>query len=210
MDEHTTTTTTTNNSNNAKNTRRSDKKSVENPAENQAELQEVLAPEVVALASDDAEESSEASEINETIDHPAKVMRIGTMLKQLLAEVRSTDLDEASRQRLREIYETSVTEVGAALSPDLREELGRLASPFEQAEAPSAGELQIAKAQLVGWLEGLIQGMKAMLLAQQMNAHQQLQAMRGELQPAPDLSASEIYSTVPSEDDNDSRHGTYL
>ena len=129
-------------------------------------------------------------------------MRIGTMLKQLLAEVRSTDLDEASRQRLREIYETSVGEVGSALSPDLREELTRLASPFDEAETPSAMELQIAKAQLVGWLEGLIQGMKAMLLAQQMSAHQQLQSMRGELPPGADP-----YQTTP---DAASRPGTYL
>lgn len=134
----------------------------------------------------DGDESG-ADEVVETIDHPAKVMRIGTMLKQLIAEVRSTDLDEASRSRLREIYETSVGEVGSALSPDLREELTRLASPFEQAEPPSAVELRIAKAQLVGWLEGLIQGMKAMLLAQQMSAHQQLQSIRGELGPAPSV-----------------------
>ena len=159
---------------------------------------EVLAPEVVEAADDGDDE------INETIDHPAKVMRIGTMLKQLLAEVRSTDLDEASRQRLREIYETSVGEVGSALSPDLREELSRLASPFEQVEPPSAGELQIAKAQLVGWLEGLIQGMKAMLLAQQMSAHQQLQSMRGELPPGADPYHS------PQGHDTASRHGTYL
>ena len=145
-------------------------------------------------------------EINETIDHPAKVMRIGTMLKQLLAEVRSTDLDVASRNRLREIYDTSVGEVGSALSPDLREELTRLASPFDQAEPPSAVELRIAKAQLVGWLEGLIQGMKAMLLAQQMSAHQQLQSIRGELGPAP--------MPQPHSDSSDEHHivgrGTYL
>ena len=161
------------------------------------EPREVLAPEVVGVA-----DSAADDEINETIDHPAKVMRIGTMLKQLLAEVRSTDLDEASRQRLREIYETSVGEVGSALSPDLREELTRLASPFDEAETPSAMELQIAKAQLVGWLEGLIQGMKAMLLAQQMSAHQQLQSMRGELPPGADP-----YQTTP---DAASRPGTYL
>ena len=157
---------------------------------------ELLAPEVVAVADGDA-----GGEIDETIDHPAKVMRIGTMLKQLLAEVRSTDLDEASRQRLRAIYETSVGEVGSALSADLREELTRLASPFERAEPPSAVELRIAKAQLVGWLEGLIQGMKAMLLAQQMTAHQQLQSMRGELPPGTDP----YEPTQPG-----SRHGTYL
>ena len=161
---------------------------------------EVLAPDMINVAAGD-----DGDEINETIDHPAKVMRIGTMLKQLLAEVRSTDLDEASRQRLREIYETSVGEVGSALSPDLREELARLASPFDQHEPPSAGELQIAKAQLVGWLEGLIQGMKAMLLAQQMTAHQQLQSMRGEL-PSP----AEPYPRAPQGPDTGSRHGTYL
>ena len=161
------------------------------------EPRELLAPEVI-----EAGVSEAGDDINETIDHPAKVMRIGTMLKQLLAEVRSTDLDEASRQRLREIYETSVGEVGSALSPDLREELARLASPFDEAETPSAMELQVAKAQLVGWLEGLIQGMKAMLLAQQMSAHQQLQSMRGELPPGADP-----YQAAP---DAGSRPGTYL
>ena len=165
-----------------------------------AELREVLAPEVVEAADGEGDD-----EINETIDHPAKVMRIGTMLKQLLAEVRSTDLDEASRQRLREIYETSVGEVGSALSSDLREELTRLASPFDQPEPPSAVELRIAKAQLVGWLEGLIQGMKAMLLAQQMTAHQQLQSIRGELPPGADP-----YPTAHPGTDTGSRHGTYL
>lgn len=163
----------------------------------ESEPREVLAPEVIEAGTGES-----GDEINETIDHPAKVMRIGTMLKQLLAEVRSTDLDEASRQRLREIYETSVGEVGSALSPDLREELARLASPFDEAETPSAMELQVAKAQLVGWLEGLIQGMKAMLLAQQMSAHQQLQSMRGELPPGADP-----YQTAP---DAGSRPGTYL
>ena len=162
---------------------------------------ELLAPEVVGVA----DSAAAGDEINETIDHPAKVMRIGTMLKQLLAEVRSTDLDEASRQRLREIYETSVGEVGSALSADLREELARLASPFEQTETPSTMELQIAKAQLVGWLEGLIQGMKAMLLAQQMTAHQQLQSMRGELPPGADP-----YQRDRAGSDLPSRPGTYL
>ena len=161
---------------------------------------EVLAPEVIDVAGGEDDD-----EINETIDHPAKVMRIGTMLKQLLGEVRSTDLDEASRQRLRDIYETSVREVGSALSQDLREELARLASPFDQPEAPSAVELQIAKAQLVGWLEGLIQGMKAMLLAQQMTAHQQLQSMRGELPPGADP-----YEQAHPGADAGARPGTYL
>ncbi len=161
---------------------------------------EALAPEVIDVA-----HGEDDDEISETIDHPAKIMRIGTMLKQLLDEVRSTDLDEASRQRLRDIYETSLREVGSALSQDLREELARLASPFDQPEAPSAIELQIAKAQLVGWLEGLIQGMKAMLLAQQMTAHQQLQSMRGELPPGADP-----YRQTPAPADVGTRPGTYL
>ena len=108
--------------------------SVDPVAQSSPERPEVLLP---------AEgEPGDSDEINETIDHPAKVMRIGTMLKQLLAEVRSTDLDEASRQRLRAIYDTSVNEVGSTLSPDLRAELTRLASPFEQADTPSAVDIR--------------------------------------------------------------------
>ena len=170
------------------------------PEEGHESALEVLAPDLIGVAGG---EGDGGDEINETIDHPAKVMRIGTMLKQLLAEVRDADLDEASRRRLREVYETSVGEVGSALSADLRDELARLASPFDRPEPPSAVELQIAKAQLVGWLEGLIQGMKAMLLAQQMTAHQQLQAMRGELPPGADPRA-------PHAPDPSPRHGTYL
>ena len=117
-------------------------------------------------------------EIDETIDHPSKVMRIGTMLKQLLEEVRGASLDEASRGRLREIYDTSITELGSALSPDLREELSRLASPFAGDDTPSGSELQIAKAQLVGWLEGLFHGIQATLFAQQTAARQQLEMMQ--------------------------------
>jgi len=121
----------------------------------------------------------------EAIEQPAKVMRVGTMMRQLLEEVRSTTLDEASRERLREIYETSVQELGSALSPDLRDELARLALPFGEDENPSAAELQIAQAQLVGWLEGLIQGIQATLFAQQMAAQAQLANMRrhGQLMP---------------------------
>jgi hypothetical protein len=123
----------------------------------------------------------------EFIEQPAKVMRVGTMMKSLLDEVRSATLDEASRDRLRDIYETSVTELGSALSPDLRAELGRLAMPFsdDPAEPPTTAELRIAQAQLVGWLEGLIQGIQATLFAQQMAAQQQLANMRGQIGPGP-------------------------
>ena len=143
------------------------------------------------------EASDSEDKFDETIDHPAKVIRIGAMMKQLLEEVRSTDLDEPSRDRLRVIYEKSIAELGEALSVDLREELARLALPFGTQDTPTGAELQIAKAQLVGWLEGLVQGMQAMLFAQQMVAERQLQSMRSQIGP----SQSEV---------SDERPGTYL
>jgi hypothetical protein len=121
----------------------------------------------------DGEESGE-----ETVSQPAKVMRIGSMIKQLLEEVRSASLDEASRARLREIYETSVRELASGLSPDLRSELDRLALPFDDKATPSEAELRIAQAQLLGWLEGLFHGIQATLFAQQMSARAQLDEMR--------------------------------
>lgn len=119
----------------------------------------------------------------EAIEQPAKVMRVGTMMKQLLEEVRQASLDESSRDRLREIYATSIEELGSALSPDLREELDRLILPFPEDHPPSQAELQVAKGQLVGWLEGLIQGIQAALFAQQVSAQQQLANIRAELPP---------------------------
>ena len=117
------------------------------------------------------------------INEPAKVMRIGAMIRTLLEEVRQTDLDEASRDRMREIYEQSVSELAGALSPDLRDELARLALPFET-DTPSEAELRIAQAQLVGWLEGLFHGIQAAVAAQQMMAQRQLMEMRqGALPP---------------------------
>jgi hypothetical protein len=156
---------------------------------------EVERPEVLTAPSEAAQNQSEA------VEHPAKVMRIGSMIKLLLEEVRQSDLDEASRDRLREIYETSVSELAGALSPDLRDELGRLAHPFAQAEAPSEAELRVAKAQLVGWLEGLFHGIQATLFAQQMAARQQLEEMRRRL-PAG--------ARPPGAPDAEQRPGTYL
>lgn len=155
-------------------------------------------PEV--LDAPDTADAPDEDHVDETVDHPAKIMRIGTMMKQLLEEVRLATLDEPSRDRLREIYDTSITEIGSALSPDLRDELSRLALPFSEGETPSTSELQIAKAQLVGWLEGLVQGMQAMLFAQQMAAQQQLKTMRGQLGPGES-------GPTPSTDE---RPGTYL
>ncbi len=117
----------------------------------------------------------------ETVSEPGKVMRIGSMIKQLLEEVRQAPLDEGSRVRLSDIYETSIKELSSALSPDLRDELASLASPFGEA-VPTDSELRIAQAQLVGWLEGLFHGIQATLMAQQMAAQAQLQQMRGQMQ----------------------------
>jgi hypothetical protein len=120
----------------------------------------------------------------EAVEQPAKVMRIGSMIKQLLEEVRQAPLDEASRARLREIYDTSITELSDGLSPDLRDELARMASPFKPDEVPSESELRVAQAQLVGWLEGLFHGIQAVLFAQQMAARAQLEHMRQRSLPA--------------------------
>lgn len=114
----------------------------------------------------------------ETVTEPAKVMRIGSMVKQLLEEVRGNALDEASRERLAEIYERSIVELSEAMSPDLQDELRMLALPFKDGEVPSEGELRVAKAQLVGWLEGLFHGIQATLFAQQLAARQQLEQIR--------------------------------
>jgi hypothetical protein len=116
------------------------------------------------------------------VEQPAKVMRIGSMIKNLLDEVRNAPLDEAGRTRLAEIHRRSIEELKAGLAPELVEELDRLALPFSSA-APSDAELRIAQAQLVGWLEGLFHGIQTALFAQQMAAQQQLQGMRRALPP---------------------------
>jgi hypothetical protein len=123
----------------------------------------------------------EGDDGKEVISEPAKVMRIGSMIKQLLDEVHNTELDEPGRERLRDIYRRSIEELGSALSPDLRDELERLAPLFDGSTTPSDVELKIAQAQLVGWLEGLFHGIQATLFAQQMVARQQLENMRGQL-----------------------------
>jgi hypothetical protein len=129
-----------------------------------------------APAGDDSERAGQ--DVTESVEQPAKVMRIGSMVKQLLDEVRASSLDEPSRTRLREIYEQSVRELAGSLSPDLAAELDRMALPFDDASVPSEAELRIAQAQLVGWLEGLFHGIQATLMAQQMAARAQLEEMR--------------------------------
>ncbi|MCW2614051.1 MAG: hypothetical protein JWN08_1045 [Frankiales bacterium] len=124
---------------------------------------------------DPARQQSPADQISQ----PAKVMRIGSMVKQLLEEVRTAPLDDASRIRLREIHQSSIAELGEGLAPELQEELHRLTLPFSDDQVPSDAELRIAQAQLVGWLEGLFHGIQTALFAQQMAARVQLEQMRG-------------------------------
>ena len=126
------------------------------------------------------EQDEKSGDPTESVEEPGRVMRIGAMIKQLLEEVRTADLDEAGRDRLREIYDQSVTELSGSLSEDLADELHRLASPFGDQPA-SAGELRVAQAQLVGGLEGLFHGIQATLFAQQAAARQQLEQMRHQL-----------------------------
>jgi hypothetical protein len=141
-------------------------------------------PGVLVVKSGVAEGQQEQQPGAEAVEHPAKVMRIASMARQLLDEVRQASLDQASRSRLREIYETSLKELGDVLSPDLQEELQRLTLPFGE-ETPSEAELRVAHAQLVGWLEGLFHGIQAMLFAQQMESRQRLEEMRRRSLPSP-------------------------
>jgi len=141
----------------------------------------VVSPDEV-LAGGSRDESEEERQ-TESVNEPAKVLRIGSMVKTLLDEVRSAPLDEKSRVRLREIYEQSIRDLSQVLSPDLVAELERMAPPFDN-DAPSDAELRIAQAQLVGWLEGLFHGIQATLMSQQMAARAQLEEMRQRGLPA--------------------------
>ncbi len=132
-----------------------------------------------------ADDDGGAEDITSLVGQPAKVMRIGTMIKQLLDEVRSAPLDDAARARLAEIHERSLHELEEGLSPELVAELHRITLPFVEDQAPSDAELRIAQAQLVGWLEGLFHGIQTALVAQQMAAQSQLTGMRRQLPPGP-------------------------
>jgi hypothetical protein len=120
--------------------------------------------------------------VTDLVEQPAKVMRIGGMIRQLLEEVKSAPLDEASRTRLAGIYEASIKELEEGLAPELVEELERLSLPFSS-DTPSEAELRIAQAQLVGWLEGLFHGIQTAIYAQQVAARAQLEQMRRALPP---------------------------
>ncbi|MER7072212.1 bacterial proteasome activator family protein [Terrabacter sp. NPDC000476] len=143
------------------------------------------------------ERSRERTNPADLVEEPAKVMRIGSMIKQLLEEVRNAPLDEAGRRRLAEVHHRSLDELKDGLAPELVAELDRIALPFRD-ESPSDAELRIAQAQLVGWLEGLFHGIQTALVAQQMAAQQQLQQMRA-LPPGPGASYGTPHGLQPGE-----------
>lgn len=132
-------------------------------------------------------DENDDKQLTDLVEQPAKVMRIGSMIKQLLDEVKAAPLDDASRRRLGEIHRASLDELEDGLAPELIEELERLALPFTEGATPSDAELRVAQAQLVGWLEGLFHGIQTTLFAQQMAARAQLEQMRRALPPGAQL-----------------------
>ncbi len=141
----------------------------------------VVGPGGMALSAPDDDDSEGG--ITDLVNQPAKVMRIGSMIRQLLEEVRAAPLDEAGRARLKQIHRTSLQELESGLAPELVDELERITLPFSDADTPTESELRISQAQLVGWLEGLFHGIQTTLMAQQMAARAQLEQMRRALPP---------------------------
>lgn len=152
-----------------------------NPMSNEDPQVVVVGPNGMPIG---AEGEGDERPITEMVEQPAKVMRIGSMIRQLLEEVRAAPLDEASRARLAQIHQRSIKELEDGLAPELIDELDRISLPFtDAAGTPSEAELRVAQAQLVGWLEGLFHGIQTTLFAQQMAARAQLEQMRRALPP---------------------------
>jgi Protein of unknown function (DUF2587) len=163
----------------------------------------VVGPDGLAMAGGQSDQGGEHERpVTEMVEQPAKVMRIGSMIRQLLEEVKAAPLDEKSRVRLKEIHQSSVKELEDGLAPELVSELERLSLPFTDDEVPSEAELRVAQAQLVGWLEGLFHGIQTTLFAQQMAARAQLEQMRRALPPG--------MAPQPSDQGQQPRTGQYL
>ena len=170
----------------------------------------IIGPNGMAVSGGPDDESAENEErhVTDLVEQPAKVMRIGGMIRQLLEEVKAAPLDEASRTRLAGIYDSSISELKSGLAPELIDELERLSSPFAS-DTPSEAELRIAQAQLVGWLEGLFHGIQTAIYAQQMAARAQLEQMRKAL-PAgltPGMEPGQQGHPGPSSDGSEHRSG---
>jgi hypothetical protein len=127
-------------------------------------------------STDGADRPDVSAEHDEQVSRPAKLIRIASMVRTMLEEVRRAPLDEEGRVALRRIHERSLRELEGILSPALREELDEVALDFD-ADVPTESELRIAQAQLVGWLEGLFHGIQATLFTQQVAAQAQLDQM---------------------------------
>jgi hypothetical protein len=141
--------------------------------------------EAISQAEGEKDDGDDLRDLTDLVEQPAKVMRIGSMIRQLLEEVKSAPLDEASRNRLKEIHRSSIKELESGLAPELVEELERLSLPFTEDGTPSDAELRIAQAQLVGWLEGLFHGIQTAIYAQQVSARAQFEQMRRALPSGP-------------------------
>jgi hypothetical protein len=161
------------------------------------------------MASEDAGDDDRPS-VTDLVEQPAKVMRIGTMIKQLLDEVKAAPLDEASRRRLQQVHHASIAELEQGLAPELVEELERLSLPFGDDEVPTEAELRIAQAQLVGWLEGLFHGIQTALFAQQMAARAQLEQMRRALPAGAEGAAQPGESETSTDERPHLGRGMYL
>jgi hypothetical protein len=157
----------------------------------------------------DDDDGAAIKNVTDLVEQPAKVMRIGRMVQQLLEEVKAAPVDESGRKRLARVLHTSINELKDGLAPELDEELERLIHPFEE-ETPSESELRIAQAQLVGWLEGLFHGIQTAIYAQQMSARSQLEQMRRALPPGamPGVSPDQQPGEDPRE--SGSQGGMYL
>jgi hypothetical protein len=168
----------------------------------------VVGPDGMAVESAPPRRTSDEENrrpLTDLVEQPAKVMRIGSMIKQLLEEVKSAPLDEESRKRLREIHRSSIEELEDGLAPELVDELERLTLPFTDESVPTEAELRIAQAQLVGWLEGLFHGIQTTLFAQQMAARAQLEQMRRALPPgAPTVN---VPAVPPGQGEQEQRPG---
>jgi hypothetical protein len=165
----------------------------------------VVGPDGVAVEAEAAEAPGERP-VTEMVEQPAKVMRVGSMIRQLLDEVKAAPLDEKSRARLKRIHQSSIKELESGLAPELVEELERLSLPFAEDDVPSEAELRVAQAQLVGWLEGLFHGIQTTLFAQQMAARAQLEQMRRALPPG--MIPPGQLGPVPGQDDAQSPRST--
>jgi hypothetical protein len=171
-----------------------------NPEPEQRARVVVVGPDGVAMETDSAEASERP--VTEMVEQPAKVMRVGSMIRQLLEEVKAAPLDEKSRARLKDIHKSSIKELEDGLAPELVQELERLSLPFAEDEVPSEAELRVAQAQLVGWLEGLFHGIQTTLFAQQMAARAQLEQMRRALPPGV------VPGQMPGPDDAQQQRGS--